>query len=272
MIRDAKKKIKLECAGLALGQTTTIPCIFCGASHEATLRITRTEEGLLYKCHRASCGTAGFVGTLPGADVVRTTTKKREPEPRPDGRPLSADELVTLYDKFLIPPQVLQVEGWYMGDSGRVVMPVFNVSGHEIGWTRRAWPEFYVGRSGKKALYSPGNPDYPVIHFPRTAWEHDDRSTWVVVEDQPSAIRAAQHVPTCALVGTYMGQDKLEELRKTGARRVVVCLDNDAAKQSVAMVRELSLYFEVVEARIPPCDLKDMKDDKWIEENLVCLR
>lgn len=267
---NPRSQIKLEGAGLSIGETSTIPCIFCGASHEQTLRITRTEEGLLYKCHRASCNAGGFVGTLPGADAIPTSRKKkREPETRPLGRALTHNEYMVLCRKFRLLPHEVMQEGWTITPAGRIVMPVRNVNGHEIGWNERAWPEFYKGPSTRKSLYRPGNPDCPVIHFPLLCWKHDNRDTWVVVEDQPSAMRAVPHVPCVALLGTHMGADKREELRKTGAKRVIICLDNDAAAQSVKMVRELSLYFDVVEARIPPRDLKDMENDDWILENLT---
>lgn len=61
----------------------------------------------------------------------------------------------------------------------------------------------------------------------------------IIVEDQLSAIRAADHMSAVALLGTNLTEERLYEMREAGFKTALLALDKDAFTLAVRYVTKL---------------------------------
>ena len=83
----------------------------------------------------------------------------------------------------------------------------------------------------------------------------------VIVEDIPSAARAARYGNAIALLGTGVGADYAGEIA-AHRTRIVWALDADATAQALRLQRRYSLLFEESYVKVLRCDLKDMPEEE----------
>ena len=134
----------------------------------------------------------------------------------------------------------------------RVAFPIFGPMGTRRGWMLRS--------------YDPGAWNKARTHMdcgePHMSW-YASRPTGVllVVEDIPSAVRAAQYVDALALCGTGCGPDYVQEIA-AHKRRVVWALDADATHNAVKLARANQLLFEDSGVLVLTRDIKDMEENE----------
>lgn len=85
----------------------------------------------------------------------------------------------------------------------------------------------------------------------------------ILVEDQPSAIRMAPHMHSCALLSTNLSDAKIAEIKREGYKRVLLCLDKDATPQAIKYGLQYRQQLPALQVRGLQCDIKDMSDEEF---------
>lgn len=234
-----KTEVLAEAAGLAPGQSvSSLVCPKCGGgrSKEASFGVTRVESGVLYNCHRDSCGFRGFIPTAPWASEYNEVKPKKKIKPYSKSTAaLGPEVLEFLNNRFELNEEVISKAGWRLGlDDGRVIMPVRNRRGYDIGVTARS----YDPKITKKSIAYPNGNDEPWM-----AWYNfRGGKTVVLVEDQVSAVKIAQFAPSVALLGTGLNDEKVVELASSFAN-VILWLDADAIATAFSHQKKYKLMF-----------------------------
>lgn len=250
-----KSNVVLLGAGLELGESVREVCPTCGggSTKEKSLSITKTPEGLVWQCFRATCAERGGTsrgGTLP-PKIAEPEKKRRAVF---DGVTKALDErhLERIHKLWRIsdPPH-----WWYAPERGRVAMSVRSPKYTHRGWVLRdIW-----GTKQIKAL------TYIDEGQESLSWYRKDQSApTVVVEDIPSAVRASAYVNAVALLGTRMGLDRAMEIAEYAPRPIVIALDQDATVESIKMAQRYSLLWDGPIVLPLRKDLKDMTEDELI--------
>jgi hypothetical protein len=96
---------------------------------------------------------------------------------------------------------------------------------------------------------------------PHLSWyRRVNNTSCVVVEDVPSAVRAALYTDSVALCGTGCNLDYAGEIA-AHYRNVVWALDADATDQSIKLMRKHALLFENSSVLVLEQDMKDMEEE-----------
>jgi len=244
--------VKLSLAGLKPGEQTRILCPACGGgqSKEVSMLISMDASGVgRWRCFRNKCGVAGFTGD------VRPTAALRAREPTRKARPYqgSLRDLTECERGFL-----RERVGWkaehlrrsralYAPDEGRFAFPILAASGRRRGFVLRSWTET------PKTLTRMDVIEPHLSFYPGPAG-----AEWViVVEDIPSAVRAASYVHSVALLGTGCSSEYAAEIARF-CPNVIWCLDADATAQAVRLKRMHGLMFDESRQLVLRRDLKDM--------------
>lgn len=274
---EIRQQIEMEASELAIGESLGGGlCPFCqgGQSAERKFSITRTDDGLLFNCYRASCSdgrgfipTAGYLLSGPPAKSRQTPWKG----------PYRGDFLVLQesdreyfrkrFDLTLLPNSFVG-----RNSLNQYVMEIRTVDGYVRGYLvrRGGWTPGDVGvvcprsvaADGPKArLFLNSQDDISLSwHIPSGA---DQPGRVVIVEDQVSAAKVAQAgVIGVALTGAYLGEDKVRELSLVRPRRVTIALDADATGEAFKHARKWGLAFPRVEVLVLTQDIKDMNRTK----------
>jgi len=160
-------------------------------------------------------------------------------------------------------------DSWHINVSGalfapreqRVAYPIFDPMGMRRGWLLRAYDNRDL-----KALTYPERTDEPHLSYYRS---RVGEARVVVVEDIPSAVRAARYTNAVALLGTGVRFDDAMELA-SHFREVTWALDKDAARLSLKWHLKYGGLFQQSEILLLEKDLKDMAEDdlaKLLEED-----
>jgi hypothetical protein len=114
----------------------------------------------------------------------------------------------------------------------------------------RGWVLRSLNPGGTKALTYGEGPSWYL--------NHDEKPIWLV-EDIPSAVRAAKYVNAVALLGTRISDDAAMEL-SSHSSGVVIALDQDATKVSFKLYNQYRGLWK--RTRIQPLkkDLKNMTE------------
>lgn len=250
---SSREHVKMEALNLQEGETMRIACPECG-SLERTLTITRKPSGLVFFCHRASCGWRGAEGSRPDQDATAPAAPKQEPY---DLERVVQDEetIKFLREKFGFDVNALGVDR----PSGRVVYPTHGRTGLLRGVVLRS----YGAKRSPKIIYHTLRRGDDGI----AGWCGHTHGTHrvVIVEDIVSAQKIGQFCASMALLGTHLDEQRLAELRDARPDHVQVCLDPDAVGIAARMVRELSLLFPVVEMVRLDNDPKDTDSSELAE-------
>lgn len=259
-LRKYEDDIKLAASSLAYDETSNDECPVCKGKK---FYVTRIQQGILYCCHRASCGIKGFVSSM-GSEAIKSmkpTTKQANPYTRDTTR-LPDDVLSMLCEKFNMIPAHFASEHWrWNEETQRVIQPIYDERGYEIGVGARAYPELGEYDGPKEITYW-NNIDCPKYHYPR---RNTGTGTLVLVEDRTSANRLSYTggVDCVALLGTHMSADVVAAIASLDYPRVVIALDDDARDKAISMVRTHGWLFQRLDAIfINGPDLKDMTPEQ----------
>lgn len=96
-------------------------------------------------------------------------------------------------------------------------------------------------------------------------------SDLILVEDQPSAIRMAPYMHSCALLSTNLSDAKVAEIKRENYKRIILCLDKDATSQAIMYGLKYRQQLPALQIRGLPCDIKDM-DKQEFDDFLLRLK
>jgi len=257
--------LKLVGADLEIGEQARIVCPECGggSTSERCMSITRTTDGVLFKCFRANCGVQGMVAGR-ATNLVRTSSdpssgrlggKERKAEVfTPNLEHLSNTDMDCLWKRGGLSPAHLDRGGvMKQKGTGRAAFPIYGPVGRRRG---------YVLRSYSGAL--PKSLTHMEETGPHTSWYRKDtatrRSEVLVVEDISSALRGSRYVDTIALNGSGGSPETIAEIAAY-YRRIRWALDADATTQALKLHKTYALNFERSSVLILEKDLKDMQEN-----------
>lgn len=221
------------------------------------MNVTREGTEVRYMCHRASCGVRGYIGSNGYVQNMSPATKSRPYKGAltylPDDM---AEQLRNTY--HLTDYQLFDKLGarWSAEDM-RVAYVVRDYRGRMKGHILRS----YCGAKPKVLTYRTTD-DSTFL-----AWMPCDTisNKLVLVEDIVSAARASSYVHACALLGTHLSYDNLEEVKQFVATacidNTVLALDADAFGKSIKMMNTYALHLPMT-ASMMHKDIKDMTEDE----------
>ena len=248
-------EIKLLGSHLEDGESTRVHCPVCVAN-EKSLSLTRDGEDILYYCFRASCGAAGGTSSRRmGGGNTSVPARKFTPY---DGElfELKDDWKDYLHHKVGFTDWHINKSRMLQTADGRVAYPILSPSGIKRGYVIRA----YDGREPKALtrmdMAAPHTSYYPCA----------GSTTFVLVEDIPSAVRASKYATSVALCGTGLTAEALHELAAV-TRDVVWALDADATGTAIANHMKNKLYFDSSSVLTLEADFKNLTD----KEVQLCL-
>lgn len=261
-----EQNIRLSMLDLEVGESRQTICPFCNAEHERSLGATRLPTGLVYQCWRAKCKAKGFIASsATNFDPHWEKNKRKIPNPKPfqyDTITLPEQFRRMFYDKYDITEDELQQNGFlYSSELNRVVMPIFNSMGYQVGSVARSYSHYL---SGSKVInyFDDGKAH---LHYPPTI--HNSSKSVVLVEDIPSAIRVGRQARSVALLGHSLCDETAEDLADN-ATDLIVALDPDAVDKALKLKKQWQIYFNSIVVRVLSSDPKDMSDEQIYEEIL----
>ena len=244
---------------LSIDDTYRGECPSCRRA--GTFTVTRLRTAIIWNCYSASCDLRGrrYPDNLSVEDVRATlrtplyfnSNNKKEISNGPiDTRYLGSHDTVTNYlNKYNI--YYTDIPVMYDAKEHRVVFLIENIKGEYIDGIGRATNRY---KFPKWKRYSAS--DDPVI-LPFGV--PDTLSKLYIVEDIVSAWKLAKHVPSCsvmALLGTSLSDKHLQAAWKYD--NVVICLDQDATRKSIAMSRRIAMGVKSCSISMLNKDIKDM--------------
>lgn len=255
-IQDA---IKLDCQGLPVGASTRI---YCPACSQHDMGVTRNADGILYNCHRASCGIKGFTGTTYHVESGARASPRNKLRPYEGALlPLELSDIGFFNQRFELHSNAI-ITRIERNQHDEYVLPVEwlgNCRGYNV---RQPWSGApRTGRSGEPKTNVWMHANLPV----QAAYRYRPTSpgkTVVIVEDQLSAIKAAEastDVTGVALLGTHMNIERVREIAMLKPTEVIIALDADATSLAFKHAREFGLAFQKCRVAILERDLKDTK-------------
>lgn len=258
---NLRSDIQLLALGLELDETSEgLECPSCkgGVNKDYSFYVTRTADGILYCCHRVSCGIRGFVPSM-GKPVHKGQSSKKKKKANPyEGQMIFvSDEIAdTLHKKYNIPQHTINIQWRYDPVTERMIYPIKDVNGKIAGHTLRRVKEVSNKYKGPKAVTywnadSSVKADFNLIH---------GNSMVVLVEDQPSAMRLrVAGYSTVALLGTNLNDDVVNELLSKGVVKTVLALDADAKAKAMKIKKSYDIFFKNIKLiLLNGQDVKDM--------------
>ena len=268
--KAARAAIEIEYGSLPVDVTAggrLCPMCNGGSKSEGSLSVTRSPSGLLYVCHRNSCGFSGLVQLAGRAALSKTVAKPQ----RADGRqryqalrkgPLPSEVRAMLESKYGILPE-LQAHGllrWTEDHShsgrGRVVFPIRDRLGNPYGYVARKFDD------------QPGPKSLTMAEDVCGSWYLNhalDPDTILIVEDSLSALKASWFVNSVALLGTHASESTLKALKDGGYTNIFVALDADAFTSAIRMTAMMRPKFPGVRVLRLRKDIKDMQTNEVVE-------
>jgi hypothetical protein len=198
----------------------------------ACLSVSRVNKQLLWFCHRASCGFRRGKAYDGITLYDKAPTPDREVN-APKTYPLQEWMYSLLEENYGIGKVsanragIMYAEPAHARDGMRLFMPVRDLAGENVGYSLRAINKLVFPKTILKTVRQNQLAWYPN----RTVTKNI-----LVVEDQLSAIRAAEHITTVALLGTNLSDDRMEALCLADAGTIHLALDKDAFAKAVRFV------------------------------------
>ena len=246
-----RRNLLLECSELQVGETSYE--VRCPSCMQKSFSVTRNSQGILFNCFRVKCKYRGFIPTDP--TYVQPPTKYKVKEYKPIETITLTDLQKEFFnDKFGIPIKALDFWGvQWAPDEQRVVFPIRDYLGREIGRTLRGYPElgnFY----GRKTLHYKYSDSIPFAYYSPAS----DVAPWIViVEDPVSCIKVHTAGYNCiALLGTNFSSDLVKFLQ---GKSIMLWLDNDALTTAVKYKEKYRMFFKHLHIVASARDPKDTK-------------
>ena len=235
---------------LYLDETINTYCPFCEARHEKKFYITRTSTGLLYYCHRGTCGRHGIVG----AEYTDVAGRKRERFKVFKGNLITLPKEIwgEIFSKYDIGYDRCMEQGIkYAQEERRIYFPIYNERGYQIGENLKA----VSAETQPKNLILRWS-DYPNVHFPLRQ-EHGD--SIVLVEDHISALKIAEVGYSAALMGTHLSTEVVRLFKSMEIKTLKVMLDGDAILPATKIYTDYKGLFDIKIIPLPlTLDPKDL--------------
>lgn len=257
--------IRMLALDLPTGSTSKgLVCPDCsgGIHNDKSFYITRNEAGLLFICHRASCGISGFVPSR--SDGIRKPVPKAPKVYTGSTRFTYHDEMETLRLKYGYNEQQLLVAELrtYVGEDGRYVYHVYGLDGEDFGVEVKT--HGIVQFDGPKSVLYPSVLDAPQLGIAAHRWNE----SIILVEDVISAIKCSIFEPTTGwLIGTNLRDKEVKYLKDNGITDVYLWLDPDATHKAVKIKRRYELFFNkfvIVTSHKDPKDLTNEElEEAW---------
>ena len=251
---NPRDEIRMDAAGVPQGFTCRYRCPFCKAS-EWSLNITRTYDGAVYMCHRASCGAKGFVAS--GAQEARAPREKPPSLYEGELLALRAEDEKFFLERYEVHPGGAIARTEY----DEYVLPIYSPDGYTSGYNvRQPWPGAPCkGRADRPKSKVYAESSRPVQSFYDGTPRGDNR-TVLLVEDQLSAMKAAEHAEVLwavALMGAHLDIPRVQEIARLKPSQVLLALDKDATETAFKLAREYGLAFPKLRVVILDKDIKD---------------
>ena len=227
-------------------------CPSCGRDK---LSITIREDGTkLWHCFSASCGHSG--GRSPDGVIpppcIRSVRKLGNPYREPL-LPLQASQIEMLSNEVgFIPVHIAIARPCWANMVRRVAFPLLNYLGQRQGWCLRSYEQ-----AEPKALTFVDAESTKLSYYTSDV----NLRTAILVEDIPSAVRAAPYINSVALLGTSIASDERHELSEH-FDHIIIALDADATANAIRLQGQLACLFKQVDVLMLPCDIKDMKESE----------
>lgn len=229
----ARDTIRFNALDLPEGQTRPYFCPFCQAPHENKLYVTRLGDKLAYQCKRASCGASGYVQSVKGqgGSTPKKVFEPRKFEVKTCG--IKGELLEYLTKTYSIYPKTFQMVGAVQNLRGtELFFPVFR-NGRKIGVVSKR-----IFGVGKKSDTWRFEEELMYYHLARG----DSDQVWIV-EGVLDALKIKQVLGhhAIALLGTHLHEEVKNYVASLRPKQVNVCLDPDAIKAQMKMVKDLRL-------------------------------
>jgi hypothetical protein len=245
--------IKNLAINLGIGDSTgNLLCPFCngGDEKEHSFSVIRYRTIIYYKCYRAKCNQSGVIPTIPNTFIPEAKPKKLKKYKGYTSSLTKEDESYLFYLWGLIPEELSSQRFRKDDGSGDLVMPLFTYEGYNSGVILRRLD----GRRPKTLPF--WSEDVPKVHFPLVK-EHT--KSVFIVEDIPSAIKAARYMSSAALCGTNLSEDMIS-LLSTKFDTVYLALDADATEKAIKYRNKYCLGFRNFVVIPLSKDVKNMQD------------
>jgi hypothetical protein len=264
---EPRDQVRLEGFKLGVGESFSPDfCYFCKGGDnrdKRSLGITRDSKlVVLYNCSRAKCGVRGRILSGGGGD---STVVARPVQFTPNiykglVREPSIEELALLYDLWKVDLEDVYNAGWVVaaqeGGHLPLIMPVISPTGVIRGHVLRVQHE-----DGSKTVRG-----FKAVDEPWLCWYVNNSDDIVVVEDQISALRAAEFCTSVSLLGAALAEEKFEEVLRVAGdkKRVWIALDRDALKKGLEFLKRYQLYCPNLKLLVLTKDIKNMSTTEMI--------
>lgn len=249
-----REQITNSAIDLGIGDSNpNVVCPFCngGDERDKSFSVRRYDTVIYYQCYRAKCGERGIIPTVVGGFIPESRPKKiRKYYGKSNAiSPKQEQYIQELWG--LLPVELSSNRIGVDDESGDLVFPLFTIEGYDAGHLLRRMD----GRKPKTLTF--WSEDVPTATFPRRA---SITASCIIVEDIPSAIKAARYISSCALLGTNLSEDVVK-LLSNNFRTVYLALDNDATEKALKYKKKYSLAFsELIVVPLVKGDIKNLSD------------
>lgn len=232
-----------------------------GVSKEYSMSVSRDGDLLKWMCHRNSCtfrGTVSLLLTNPTSNSNILPSPKRKL--RFTSSPLPEEALTFLNNRYRITPDLANRFGLEFTNDlctspdGRVVIPIQSRDLARRGYVLRA----INSTEQRKAINVLDGSDSGLCWF-----THPGSSAVLLVEDAYSAIRASRYINSCALLGTNLSSDGIEELLSSGLSKFYLGLDKDAFNKTIDTVYRYKSRIDLKGVPLSK-DIKDMTEEELL--------
>lgn len=226
-----------------------------GGDREHSMSVGRSEGGWLWwRCHRASCNFRGGERS-DGPKPRGPAAKKEVGKLTYRSVTLIGNKLWNeLRERFGLTDNLMANAKWRWTPDygGRVIMPIIGPDGQTRGENLRS----YDPNALKKAMIQ------RLADGELICWYKFQKypQVLVVVEDQPSALRVAgvRGFASLALLGTNLSYERAQEIKASGIKKIVLCLDNDATAEAIRQVVEYRRLLPTIKLVALRKDVKNM--------------
>lgn len=258
-----EESIKSNALDYEVDETVMGLCPFCNVTHEATLSVTRTEEGLLYNCFRASCGAKGFISSgvwrIPPETKDIKFKKFKPHEFVKDLEDLPQSVLDVMLDKYeLTEAELNEQRIKFVRAENRLYMPVFDYTSERFGGISKTLTAGV--KSFKTINYF--DRESSRLSYPRGG--SDRGGAIAVVEDVLSSIKVNRYVRAVALLGHTISIEQIKELRSQ-TDHLIIMLDNDVMHKALQLKKKFGFYFRNFSVILMSNDPKDTESKKLEE-------
>lgn len=236
------------------GESIRMDCPSCRSRN--TFTATKIDGNIVYNCYKLSCYIRGKVHSgYDRKDISRMLSRVSESQPKEEAFVLPVYVTNAIEDKrmiYFLHRWNIPVDAKVLYDikDDRAVFPIYNEEGVMID---------AIGRSLYKTLPKWLRYGGKALHY--TLKPTEKKNIAVLVEDVVSAITVSMSFPQAegvAILGTSLSYAHKEFMQRYD--KVMIALDPDAKKKTLAFTKEMRNYVDDVVAINLVDDIKYKKD------------